>query len=141
MDDRPYWKKMLAAAADPRAPGAFLAYMMEVDLSDWNPAQVPTTQMKRELITAGLLSSERFLQEVLSEAHAPETEDDYFSEPCAALYERYTRWCVTNGERYQQSSSRFGVQAKAMGFQKTYPRTAGGRVHHYVHTGAPPVCF
>ena len=57
--DRPYWKKTLAAAADPRAPGAFLAYMLEVDLSDWNPAQVPTTQMKRELVMAGLLSSER----------------------------------------------------------------------------------
>ena len=137
---------MLAAAADPEAPGAFLAWLMSIDLSDFNPAQVPTTQTKRELITASLLSSERFLQEILSNEPKHEGEEaggpDHFQEPCASLYQRYTQWCATNGERFQQSSSRFGVTAKAMGFQKTYPRTAGGgRVHQYVHMGAAPARF
>ena len=54
--------------------------MMSVDLNDFNPADVRMTQMKRELITAGLLTSERFLLEVLSEA-AEERQV-----PCEFLY-------------------------------------------------------
>ena len=115
---------------------------MSIDLSDFNPAQVPSTQVKRELITASLLSSERFLQEILNAPkHEAEEGDgpDHFQEPVASLYQRYDQWCKVNGERWVQSSSRFGVTAKAMGFQRMYPRMAGGRVWHYVHTGAAPV--
>ena len=118
---------------------------MSIDLSDFNPAQVPTTQTKRELITASLLSSERFLQEILSNEPKLEGEEaggpDHFQEPCASLYQRYTQWCTTNGERHQQSNSRFGVTAKAMGFLKTYPRTGAGRVRHYVHPVAAAVRY
>ena len=136
--DRPYWQKMLAAAKDPQAPGAFLAWLMSVDLSGFNPANVPSTQTKRELITAGLLSSERFLLEILNEPkpEGEEDSDEHFQEQCALLYQRYADWCRVNGEKYQQNNVRFGVTAKALGFQKTQRRTAGGRVWHYVHTGA-----
>ena len=137
--DRAYWNKLLAAAKDPKAPGAFLAWLMSVDLSNFNPANVPSTQTKRELIMAGLLSSERFLQDILAEARLEEENTgDHFQEPCAMLYQRYTEWCKTNGERFTQSASRFGITAKAMGFQKTHPRMASGRVWHYTHPLAPP---
>ena len=86
------------------------------------------------------MSSERFLQEILAVAREPPGGDEdpeapaHFQEPCASLYQRYTDWCRVNGERHTQSNTRFGVTAKALGFQKTYPRTAGGgRVHQYVH--------
>ena len=110
---------------------------MSIDLSDFNPANVPLTHTKQELITAGLLSSERFLQEILNEPPDEEAEGaDYFQEPCAALYQRYARWCSTNGERFTQSNIRFGAMAKSMGFKRTYPRTGHGRIYHYIHTGA-----
>ena len=117
---------------------------MSIDLSGFNPAQVPSTQVKRELITASLLSSERFLQEILNTPRNEAEEvdgPDHFQEPVASLYQRYNQWCTVNGERFVQSSSRFGVTAKAMKFQRTNPRMASGRVWRYIHTGAAPVRY
>lgn len=101
----------------------FLAYLLKVDLGDFEPGTVPPeTRAKRELIELGYDASERFVHEWLT---------GYLELPlcvCTSeqLYSVYRRWADVAGEKWPGSQAQFTSKVKAF-VQKRVEMGADGK--------------
>ena len=95
--DRAYFNRLYSTMAKPEAAPAMMAWLMARDLSETCIANVPETQMKRDLCHAQRPSTERFLVDYIEDLAKPEKIW------CEVLYRRYTDWCGTHGENNSQA--------------------------------------
>ena len=91
----------------PDTPGSFMSYLLDQDLSNWNPQEnIPTTKMKTETMREHLPNPIRFIID-----HISVWSEDQIEKPgCAMLYQEYRTWCEANGEK-PFSNNNFGKKS------------------------------
>lgn len=99
---------------------AFYAYLLALDLSNFNPHKIPPeTEAKRNLIEQSSSTEIRFINDwLLGDLNLPIC-------PCfsADLYDAYARWCRRNGDfKARNSSAFFGTIHHLPGWKKERQR-------------------
>lgn len=131
LGDRAYFARLIAAVRSPAAPGAFLAWLLNRDITAWLPADFPDTPMRRELMAAHTEGADRYLEE---------RKEDFvpgFRISAEALYADYRAWSERNGEHNTSSSTKFGMsiveQALLVRTRRRLP--SGQKPTYYEHPG------
>ncbi|CAJ0834274.1 1583_t:CDS:1, partial [Entrophospora sp. SA101] len=105
----------------PDTPGSFMSYLLDQDLSNWNPQEnIPTTKMKTETMREHLPNPIRFIID-----HISVWSKDQIEKPgCVMLYQEYRTWCEANGEK-PFSNNNFGKKIPQVNIERK--RAGGGK--------------
>ena len=62
----PYFKRLAKILEHPEAPGIVMSYLLNRDLSNWDPQVIPNTKMKTDTILEHLSNPTRFIIDHIS---------------------------------------------------------------------------
>ncbi|CAJ0827489.1 4700_t:CDS:2 [Entrophospora sp. SA101] len=125
--NRAYFKNLGKVFNHPDAPGVVMRYLLNRNLSNWDPEDIPVTKMKTETIRDQLPNSIRFVIELISSWVENQTEKTI----CANLYQNYLTWCGSNGEN-SFTSKKFGKTLPVIGIERKQVRINGKREWIYI---------
>lgn len=111
---------------------AMLHDLLNYDLSDYNPRDIPVTQGLQDQRKLSLPVAEEWWQEVLYRGYVFKSKlglEEYFSQwydvvTTEVLYEAYTTYAKFRNERYPMAREEFGRFMVKMGGRPTRPRNA-----------------
>jgi putative DNA primase/helicase len=112
--------KAVAAELDAGGDAAFMQFLMERELGDFNEHTKPIiTEAKSDLIEIGMLPSQLFWQEIKAELvplpYCPALTED--------VYRAYTIWCSRRGHKMPEAQHRFTPAFMSMnGVRRGEPR-------------------
>ncbi|CAG8545002.1 4860_t:CDS:2 [Cetraspora pellucida] len=90
-----YFKRLAKILEHPDAPGIVMSYLLNHDLSNWDPQDIPSTKMKTDTILVHLPSPTRFIIDHIS----PWSKDRVEIQSRTIIYQEYQAWCEANGEK------------------------------------------
>ena len=111
----------------PDAPSVVMAYLLSLDISDWNPQDIHATKMKTDTMTEHLANPIRFIIDHISSWSENMTEKPI----CSNLYQDYRIWCERNGENLF-TSKKFGKTLPTIGIERKQVRINGKREWVYI---------
>ncbi|CAG8674441.1 121_t:CDS:2, partial [Paraglomus brasilianum] len=111
----------------PDAPNVVMAYLLSLDISDWNPQDIPATKMKTDTMMEHLANPIRFIIDHILSWPENRTEKPI----CSNLYQDYRIWCERNGEN-SFTSKKFGKTPPTIGIERKQVRTNGKREWVYI---------
>ncbi|PKY56851.1 hypothetical protein RhiirA4_477442 [Rhizophagus irregularis] len=109
-----YFNRLAKVLDHHDAPGVVMRYLLNRDLSEYLPQDIPSTKMKVETMRDQLPNPIRFIIDHIS----PWDLDRVERPTCNVLYQKYTEWCGDNGEKPFTSNilgkkfSQIGVERK-----------------------------
>ena len=123
-----YWNRLWAVP-----PAAFHKYLLEVDLTGFNPKNIPMTKATREQKIVAFESPIKWWYNILSEGHK------MFDNVGRLMVRRlihadYVTWSKDRNERPYNEERFWPLIARAMGplYEVTNPNTAQGRVRQLI---------
>ena len=122
-----YFKNLAKVLKHPDAPNVVMAYLLSLDISDWNPQDIPATKMKTDIILEHLPNPKRFIIDHISSWSENRTENSI----CSNLYQEYRIWCERNGEN-SFTSKKFGKTPPTIGIERKQVRINGKREWVYI---------
>ncbi|CAJ0642949.1 923_t:CDS:1 [Entrophospora sp. SA101] len=123
----PYFKRLAKILEHPDAPGVVMRYLLNRDLSNWDPQDIPSTKMKTDTMMKQLSNPIRFVIQ-----HISSWSENQIEKPiCGNLYQNYITWCESNGEG-RISNNKFGGFLPPIGIEKKQVRVNGKRESIYI---------
>ncbi|CAJ0645993.1 4491_t:CDS:1 [Entrophospora sp. SA101] len=123
----PYFKRLAKILEHPDAPGVVMRYLLNRDLSNWDPQDIPSTKMKTDTMMKQLSNPIRFVIQ-----HISSWSENQIEKPiCGNLYQNYITWCESNGEG-RISNNKFGGFLPPIGIEKKQVRVNGKRESVYI---------
>ena len=115
--DTKYWSNLYNNCFNNEVGGALYSYFMEVDITDFNPQEIPITTNKLNSISKSLDSAYLFLKEnyILQNKDLKQTLNE--------LYDEYQNFCITKGVNRKSNKNDF--VAKLSEIQITHYKTKG----------------
>src|ERR1044072_1011710 len=104
-----------------------MKYLLSLDISDFEPQEIPATKMKSDIMRDQLPTPIRFIINYISSW----CEDKLAKPSCTSLYQNYLEWCGENGEK-PYNSAILGKKFSLIGINRTRSRDNGVRVYHYI---------
>ncbi|PKY33489.1 hypothetical protein RhiirB3_394844 [Rhizophagus irregularis] len=90
-----YFKRLGNILDHSDAPGVVMKYLLSLDISDFDPQEIPATKMKVDIMRDQLPNPIRFLID-----HITSWVEDKVANPSrTSLYQNYLEWCGENGEK------------------------------------------
>ncbi|RHZ84965.1 hypothetical protein Glove_74g167 [Diversispora epigaea] len=123
----PYFKRLAKILEHPDAPGVVMSYLLNRDLSNWNPQEIPSTKMKTDTIMKQLPNPIRFIIQHINSWSENQVEELI----CGNLYQDYLTWCGGEGED-RISNNKFGGFLPPIGIEKKQVRINGKRERVYI---------
>src|ERR1043165_5946287 len=90
-----YFKRLGNILDHSDAPGVVMKYLLSLDISDFDPQEIPATKMKSDIMCDQLPNPIRFLINHITSW----VEDKVASPSHTSLYQNYLEWCGENGEK------------------------------------------
>ncbi|PKY61834.1 hypothetical protein RhiirA4_487363 [Rhizophagus irregularis] len=90
-----YFARLAKVLDHPNAPGIVMRYLLNRDLSNYLPQDIPSTKMKMETMRDQLPNPIRFIIDHIS----PLAKESIERPSCNDLYQNYSEWCGGNGEK------------------------------------------
>ena len=109
-----YFKRLGNILNHPNAPGVVMKYLLSLDISDFDPQEIPATKMKSDIMRDQLPTPIRFIINYIS----PWCEGKVAKPSCTSLYQNYLEWCGENGEK-PYNSTILGKKFSLIGIDRT----------------------
>ncbi|PKY59747.1 hypothetical protein RhiirA4_482753 [Rhizophagus irregularis] len=90
-----YFKRLGNILDHSDAPGVVMKYLLSLDISDFDPQEIPTTKMKSDIMRDQLPNPIRFIIDYIGSW----AEDSIVRTGRTLLYQKYLEWCGDNGEK------------------------------------------
>ena len=90
-----YFKRLGKVLDHPDAPEVVMRYLLSRNLSDFEPQEIPTTKMKKDIMRDQLPTSIRFIIDYISSW----SENKVTKPSRISLYQNYLEWYEENGEK------------------------------------------
>jgi hypothetical protein len=90
-----YFKRLAKVLDHPNAPSVVMSYLLSLDLSDFDPQEIPATKMKKDTMRDQLSNPTRFIIDYV----APWPANSIKRSGCEEVYQDYLEWCGCNGEK------------------------------------------
>ncbi|PKK60710.1 hypothetical protein RhiirC2_718919 [Rhizophagus irregularis] len=109
-----YFKQLGKVLDHPDTPEVVMIYLLNRDLSDFEPEEIPAIKIKVDIMHDQLSSSIRFIIDYITSR----AEDRTSMQSCTLLYQKYLEWCGENGEKLLTSKvagkkfSEIGIESK-----------------------------
>ncbi|RHZ54551.1 hypothetical protein Glove_426g27 [Diversispora epigaea] len=125
--DAPLRIEMAKVLEHSDAPNIVMTYLLSLDISDWNPQDIPATKMKTDIMLEHLPNPKRFIIDHISSWPENRTENSI----CSNLYQEYRIWCERNGEN-PFTNKKFGKTPPTIGIERKQVRINGKREWVYI---------
>ena len=90
-----YFKRLGNILDHSDAPGVVMKYLLSLDISDFDPQEIPATKMKSDIMRDQLSNSIRFIIDYIRSW----AEDSIVRTDRTLLYQKYLEWYEDNGEK------------------------------------------
>ncbi|CAG8625427.1 10153_t:CDS:2, partial [Scutellospora calospora] len=117
-----YFKNLAKVLEHPDIPNVVMAYLLSLDISDWNPQDIPATKMKTDIMLEHLPNSKRFIIDHISSWPENRTKNSI----CSNLYQEYRIWCERNGKNLF-TNKKFGKTPSTIGIERKQAQINGKR--------------
>lgn len=131
VQSRSYYDNLAKVIKNPDVAIHFFRYLAQMDLSNFNIRDKPTTAAKRELTIMTAPNTFRFMADVYTKTWMLQgalIKDDTIKIHTKSLYSNYTDWIVENGERNKLSLKSFKQKLEERGFCEHDSRLMHNRV-------------
>ncbi|PKY42493.1 hypothetical protein RhiirA4_456316 [Rhizophagus irregularis] len=122
-----YFKRLGKVLDHPDAPGVVMRYLLSLDLSDFEPQEIPATKMKSNTMRNHLPNPIWFIINYISLWDV----DKVAKLSSTSLYQNYLEWCGENGEK-PLTNNILGQKFAQIGIDKVRSRDNGVRVNQYI---------
>ena len=122
-----YFKRLGKVLDHPDAPGVVMRYLLSLDLSDFEPQEIPATKMKVKTMRNHLPNPIRFIINYISLWDV----DKVAKLSSTSLYQNYFEWCRENGEK-SLTNNILGQKFAQIGIDKVHSQDNGVRVNQYI---------
>ena len=90
-----YFKRLGKVLDHPDAPGVVMRYLLSLDLSDFEPQEIPTTKMKKDIMRNQLPTPIQFIIDYIFSW----SEDRVGMPSYTSLYQNYVKWYERNDKK------------------------------------------
>ena len=122
-----YFKRLGNILDHSDAPGVVIKYLLSLDISDFDPQEIPATKMKSDIMRDQLPNPIRFLIDHITSW----VEDKVVSPSRTLLYQNYLEWCGENGEKIF-SNNIFGKKLLEKNIIECKRASSGKREWQYI---------
>ncbi|GES75077.1 highly derived D5-like helicase-primase [Rhizophagus clarus] len=95
-----YFKRLGNILNHPDAPGIVMKYLLNLNISDFDPQEIPATKLKSDIMRDQLPNPIQFIINHIS----PWCEDKVSKPSCTLLYQNYVEWYGENGKKLFNSA-------------------------------------
>jgi hypothetical protein len=128
IQSREYYNELAKSVFDPSVAYDFFKYLCELDISDFNPKDIPLTGAKIEIQKYTATPTQRFMVDVIEKKYnigACMSKDGKTCIHLADLYKKYNKWLEVNGESTKISQKTFKLRLSEMDLEPKRLKISG----------------